>query len=94
MIHLIDAIQCGDAALQAAIVHIKSQSDDPNGMGDNFEEAAAYLLQFCPVSKKRKNTSSEKSFNISSVENDNSNKQNNHGNKRRKPNKGKTGVEF
>ena len=46
-IHLIDAIQCGDAALQAAIAHIKSQSDDPNGMGNNFEEAAAYLLQFC-----------------------------------------------
>ena len=87
VIHLMDAIQCGDAPLQAAIAHIKSQSDDPNGLGSNFEEAAAYLLQFCPVSKKRKAQSSDRTYNVSSVHVE-SNK------KRVKPNKGESGVEL
>ena len=91
VIHLTDAIQCSDAPLQAAIAHIKSQSDDPGGMANNFEEAAAYLLQFCPVSKKRKATSSERNYNVSSVTPLDSDGQTN---KKKKPNKGKTGVEL
>ena len=91
VIHLTDAIQCSDAPLQAAIAHIKSQSDDPGGMANNFEEAAAYLLQFCPVSKKRKTTSSERNYNVSSVTPLDSDGQTN---KKKKPNKGKTGVEL
>ena len=67
VIHLTDAIQCSDVPLQAAIAHIKSQADDPDGMANNFEEAAAYLIQFCPVLKKRKATSSEGNYNVSSV---------------------------
>ena len=90
VIHLMDAIQCSDAPLQAAIAHIKSQGDDPNGMGNDFEEAAAYLLQFCPVSKKRKNTGNERNYNVSSVAAEPRNEQA----KKRKVNKGKTGVEL
>lgn len=89
VIHLMDAIQCSDAPLQAAIAHIKSQSDDPNGMGNDFEEAAAYLLQFCPVSKKRKSSSGERTYNVSSISVDDDVPK-----KRSKPNKGKTGVEL
>ena len=78
-----------DAPLQAAIAHIKSQSNDPNGLGNNFEEAAAYLLQFCPVSKKRKAQSNDRTYNVSSVGlNANDSK------KKSKPNKGETGVEL
>jgi len=91
VIHLMDAIQCSDAPLQAAIAHIKSQSTDPNGMGSNFEEAAAYLLQFCPVSKKRKSSSSDRTYNVSAVDSKSNQKDSN---KRSKPNKGETGVEL
>lgn len=84
-----DAIQSSDAPLQAAIAHIKSQSDDPNGLGNNFEEAAAYLLQFCPVSKKRKAQASDRTYNVSSV-----GMNNDDGKKKSKPNKGETGVEL
>ena len=88
VIHLTDAIQCSDAPLQAAIAHIESQGDDPNSMANDFEEAAAYLLQFCPVSKKRK-TSGERTYNVSSVMVDGKDD-----GKKRKINKGKTGVEL
>ena len=90
VIHLTDAIQCSDAPLQAAIAHIKSQSDNPNGIRNDFEEAAAYLLQFCPVSKKRKTSNSERTYNISSV----TPESNSEPVKKRKVNKGKTGVEL
>ena len=84
-----DAIQCGDASLQAAIAHIKSQSDNPEGLGSNFEEAAAYLLQFCPVSKKRKAQPNDRPHNVSSV-----GFHGEEGRKKSKPNKGETGVEL
>ena len=89
IIHLIDAIQCGDASLQAAIAHIKSQSDNPEGPGSNFEEAAADLLQFCPVSKKRKAQPNDKTYNVSSV-----GFHGDEGRKKSKLNKGETGVEL
>ena len=90
VIHLMDAIQCSDAPLQAAIAHIKSQGDDPNSMGNDFEEAAAYLLQFCPVSKKRKTAGTDRTYNVSSVMTDSKDE----GAKKRKVNKGKSGVEL
>ena len=84
-----NAIQCRDAPLQAAIAHTKSQSDNPDGSGKNFEEAAAYLLQFCPVSKKRKAQPIDRTYNVSSVGFHDDN-----GKKKSKPNRVETGVEL
>ena len=84
---MMDAIQCGNVPLQAAIAQIKSRSNDPNGIRNTFEEATAYLLHFCPVSKKRKTQSGDRNYNISSVGIE-SNK------KTAKPNKGKMGVDL
>ena len=94
VVHLLDAIQCSDAAMQAAIAHIKSQSEDPNGLGTNFEDAAAYLLQFCPVSKKRKSSSVNQNISSVNTETLNSNRKGNNKDKKLKVNKGKTGVEL
>ena len=95
VIYLMDPIQCSDAAMQAAIAHIKSQSEDPNGLGASFEDAAAYLLQFCPVSKKRKSSSVDHNASCVHMENSNSNNNNSQGKEKKlKVNKGKTGVEL
>jgi len=53
--YLMDAIQCSDATLQAALAAIK-MDNDPNGMRNDFELAATYLLPSCPVAKQRKTT--------------------------------------
>lgn len=58
-------------------------------MGNDFEEAAAYLLQFCPVSKKQKSQPVEQTYNVSSV-----GLNANEGKKRSKRNRGQTGVEL
>ena len=49
---LLDAIQCADAGLQAAMASIKTDNG-PNGMQSNFEQAAAHLLPYDPVAKKQ-----------------------------------------
>ena len=49
---LLDAIQCANARLQAAMASIKTDNG-PNGMQDNFEQAAAHLLPYDPVAKKQ-----------------------------------------
>ena len=49
---LLDAIQCADARLQASMASSKTDND-PNGMQSNFEQAAAHLLPYNPVAKKR-----------------------------------------
>lgn len=88
VIHLLDAIQCHDTALQAALAHVAS-NDQPGGMMERFEETAAYLLKFDPVAKKRKtNASGNQMQQISSVS-----ERGNTTNKF-KPNKGSTGVEL
>ena len=89
VIHLIDAIQCTDPALQAAIAHVKS-NDTPTGMMSDFEETAAYLLQFDPVSKKRpgNRTGGNRQQQIAGVD------QSLVGDGQMKKNKGKTGVEL
>lgn len=93
--YLMDAIYCGDIAIQAALAHIKSQSEDLNGLGANFEDAAAYLLQFCPVSKKRKSSSIDHNACYVHTENLSNNNNNGQGkDKQLNVNKGKNGVEL
>ena len=50
--YLLDAIQCSDAGLQAAMASIKTDQD-VNGLRNNFEAAATHLLPYDPVQKKR-----------------------------------------
>ena len=49
---LIDAIQCADAGLQAAMASIKTDNS-PNGLRNNFERAVSHLLPYDPVAKKQ-----------------------------------------
>ena len=49
---LLEAIQCYDPGLQAAMASIKTDNG-PEGMRNNFEAAAAHLLPYNPVAKKR-----------------------------------------
>ena len=49
---LIDAIQCADAGLQAAMASVK-MDNGPNGLRNNFERAVSHLLPYDPVAKKR-----------------------------------------
>ena len=48
---LIDAIQCADAGLQAAMASVKTDNS-PNGLRNNFERAVSHLLPYDPVAKK------------------------------------------
>ena len=48
---LIDAIQCADAGLQAAMASVKTDNG-PNGLRNNFERAVSHLLPYNPVAKK------------------------------------------
>jgi predicted DNA-binding WGR domain protein len=50
--YLLDAIQCNNAGLQAAMASIK-QGQTADGMRNNFEAAATHLLPYDPVQKKR-----------------------------------------
>ena len=49
---LIDAIQCADAGLQAAMASVKTDNG-PNGLQNNFERAVSHLLPYDPVANKR-----------------------------------------
>ena len=57
--YLIDAIQCGDAGLQAAMASVKTDQT-VNGLRNNFEAAATHLLPYDPVQKKRADQSGGK----------------------------------
>ena len=48
---LIDAIQCADAGLQAAMASVKTDNG-PNGLQNNFERAISHLLPYDPIAKK------------------------------------------
>jgi hypothetical protein len=50
--YLIDAIQCNDAGLQAAMASVKTDQA-VTGMRNDFEAAATHLLPYDPVQKKR-----------------------------------------
>ena len=53
------AIKCSDAGLQAAIAAINTDQT-PDGLRNNFEAAAAHLLPYDPVQKKRNERSNGK----------------------------------
>ena len=69
--YLLEGIQCSDAGLQTAMASVRTDND-PNGMRNNFESAAAHLLPYDPVAKKRAAASNNKrnAAQISSVEAD------------------------
>jgi hypothetical protein len=48
--YLLDAIQCRDAGLQAAMASIKTDQV-PDGLRNNFEAAATHLLPYDPVQR-------------------------------------------
>ena len=49
---LIDAIQCADAGLQAAMASVKTDNG-PHGLWNNFERVVSHLLPYDPVAKKQ-----------------------------------------
>ena len=63
---LIEAIQCSDPGLQAAMASFKTDNG-PAGMRNNFEATAAHLLPYDPVAKKRSSGQKRGSAQISSV---------------------------
>jgi hypothetical protein len=50
--YMLDAIQCNDPGLQAAMAQVRTDSE-PTGKMNDFEATASYLLPYDPVSKKR-----------------------------------------
>ena len=81
---LLEAIQCSDPGLQAAMASIKTDNG-LEGMRNNFEATAAHLLPYDPVAKKRSSGQKRGSAQISSVM-DTSNAT------MKKPSIGRTGV--
>ena len=63
---LLEAIQCSDPRLQAAMASIKTDNG-PEGMRNNFEATAAHLLPYDPVARKRSSGQKRGSAQISSV---------------------------
>ena len=51
--HLLNGIKTSDAELLSALAVIKSD-DGPGGRMERFEDTAAYLIRFDPVSSKRR----------------------------------------
>ena len=49
---LIDAIQCADAGLPAAMASVK-MGNGLNGLWNNFERAVSHLFPYDPVANKR-----------------------------------------
>ena len=62
--YLLDAIECNDAGLQAAMASIKTDQG-PTGMRNDFEAAATHLLPYDPVQKKRADTGKRAAVDIS-----------------------------
>jgi hypothetical protein len=69
--YLLDAIQTGDAGLNAAMASIRTDTG-ATGMRNNFESAVAHLLPYDPVAKRNSTSAGTKrgTANISSVEED------------------------
>ena len=65
--YLLEAIQCPDPGLQAAIAQIKTD-DSANGKRNSFEATAAYLLPYDPVAKKRAQGTKRGQADISAVD--------------------------
>ena len=49
---LLEGIQCSDPGLQAAMASVR-MDDGANGMRSDFEKAAAHLLPYDPITRKR-----------------------------------------
>ena len=49
---LIDAIQCADTGLQAAMASVK-MDNSLNGLWNNSERAVSHLLPYDPIAKKQ-----------------------------------------
>jgi hypothetical protein len=88
---LLDAIQCNDAGLQAAMASIRTDTG-ADGMRYNFETSAAHLLQYDPVAKKRAAGTKRPSAEISVIDGDGEGI--NVSSFGTKPGIGKTGVHF
>ena len=67
--YLLEGIQCSDAGLQAAIASVRTDNG-ADGMRNDFEKAAAHLLPYNPMAKKRAAVAQNKhsAAQISSVE--------------------------
>ena len=63
---LLEAIQCSDPGLQAAIASIKTDNG-LEGMRNDFKATAAHLLPYDPIAKKRSSGQKRGSDQISSV---------------------------
>ena len=50
--YLLEGIQCSDPGLQAAMASVQ-MDDGVNRMNSDFEKAAAHLLAYDPVARKR-----------------------------------------
>ena len=53
--YLLDAIQCGDAPLQAAMALVRNDTGEEGKM-NNFEATASFILPHCPVAKRKQST--------------------------------------
>ena len=62
--YLLEGIQCSDPGLQAAMASVR-MDDGPNGMRNDFENAAAHLLPYDPVATKRAAGTKRPAANIS-----------------------------
>ena len=62
--YLLDAIECDDAKLQAAIANIEN---DKSGKRVDFEAAVAFLLPSCPISRKRQKTTKTNVVGVSEI---------------------------
>ena len=66
--YLLEGIQCSDAGLQAAMASFRTD-DGPTGMRNDFERAAAHLLPYDPVAKRRATATNKRgSSQISAVD--------------------------
>ena len=65
--YLLDAIECDDASLQAAMAKVE-EDDGPDGKRNNFETAASHLLPKDPVVKKRLLAAKRSAAQISEVD--------------------------
>ena len=95
--YLMDAIECNDAPLQAAMALVRNDNG-PTGKLNDFEATASFLLPHCPIAKKRTSGSKREIANISDlhVHDDQGPARPTHTRGGRSPKKGigKTGVHF
>lgn len=62
--YLLEAIQCDDAGLQAAMASVRVDKEE-NGKRSNFEATASHLLPYDPVAKRRSTGTKRGAANIS-----------------------------